>query len=129
MGKLEYKGACLCGQTSYSVQDHPDNPHLCSCLMCQKSSGAPTVAWVDFPLAFFLWTGLMPQLYQSSTNTKRCFCEKCGCLLAAINEGSKSICLTIASLENSNLIAPNRNHSFKESAPKWWDPKIKRVDS
>ena len=52
---INYEGGCLCGEMTYAVKSKPANPHLCSCTMCQKSSGAPTVAWVEFPLKSFEW--------------------------------------------------------------------------
>src|SRR5579862_355858 len=72
--ELEYKGGCLCNETTYTAKGKPSNPHLCSCTMCQKSSGALTVAWVEFPLDTFQWNGRKPGLYQSSEKTQRCFC-------------------------------------------------------
>ena len=120
MTQQNYQGSCLCGKTTYTAKSEAINPHLCSCTMCQKSSGAPTVAWVSFKLATFEWDGVQPELYQSSAKTQRCFCKECGGLLAALNEGDDTICITIASLNNPNLIAPGPQHSFKESAPIWW---------
>lgn len=121
----EYEGGCLCNDTTYIARGEPSNPHLCSCTMCQKSSGAPTVAWVEFPLETFQWTGInKPSLYQSSEKTQRCFCQKCGGLLGTLNEGYSNVCITIASLKNPNLIVPGIQHSYKESAPSWWDPYV-----
>lgn len=119
MDQKEYKGGCLCSATSYVATGKPSNPHLCSCTMCQKSSGALTVAWVEFSLDNFKWIG-KPGLYQSSEKTLRCFCQKCGGLLGAINEGCPNICITIASLNNPELVVPGKQHSYKESAPSWW---------
>ncbi len=122
---LEYNGGCLCNETTFTAEGEPINPHLCSCTMCQKSSGAPTVAWVEFPLNTFKWNGAcIPGLYQSSAKTKRCFCQKCGGLLGTLNEGYPNICITIASLNNPNLIIPSDKHSYEESAPLWWKPTI-----
>ena len=123
----EYEGGCLCNETTFLAKGEPNNPHLCSCTMCQKSSGAPTVAWVDFALKDFEWTKSQPNLYQSSEKTQRCSCKKCGGLLGALNEGSPNICITIASLKNPNLIVPGEQHSYKESAPSWWEPRILRT--
>ncbi len=97
--------------------------------MCQKSSGALTVAWVEFSLNYFEWTGCALAFYQSSENTKRCFCQKCGGLLATLNKGYPNVCITIASLNNSNLIVPSDQHSYKESAPVWWDARIVKANS
>lgn len=121
----EYDGGCLCNETTFTVRGEPENPHLCSCTMCQKSSGAPTVAWVEFNLKNFEWTGKTnPAFYQSSEKTRRYFCQKCGGLLATLNKGYPNVCITIASLKNPNLIAPDEKHSYRESAPSWWEPHI-----
>ena len=121
----KYDGGCLCNESTFSARGEPRNPHLCSCTMCQKSSGAPTVAWVEFPLDTFEWNGVSkPGFYQSSPRTKRCFCKKCGGLLGTFNEGYPNVCITIASLKNPNLIIPNEKHSYKESAPLWWKPHV-----
>jgi hypothetical protein len=126
---LEYEGGCLCKETTFIVRGEPINPHLCSCGMCRKSSGALTVAWVSFPLEGFKWIGNLPNFYRSSEKTQRCSCGKCGGLLAALNDGDPTICITLGSLENSSLensklIIPGKQHSFEESAPKWWKPEV-----
>ncbi|BCA96258.1 aldehyde-activating protein [Legionella antarctica] len=120
----EFDGGCLCNATTYMAKGEPHNPHLCSCTMCQKNSGAPTVAWVEFPLKSFEWTGSNPALYQSSELTQRCFCQNCGGLLATFNRGYSNICITIASLNKPNQIIPSEQHSYKYCAPKWWKTQI-----
>lgn len=122
----KYTGGCLCGKTTYSAS-HPENPHLCSCTMCRKSSGAPTVAWIAFPLNQFKWEqNSTPGAYQSSERTQRLFCKACGGLLAALNKGGHTICITIGSLDNPNLIIPNNQHSYQEKSPDWWNVNIVR---
>ena len=124
MNTKKYEGGCLCGETTYVAEGEPINPHLCSCTMCQKSSGAPTVAWAAFPINKFKWNGKKePGFYQSSQNVKRYFCKNCGGALATL-EG-EYVDITIASLNNPNLIVPNeQQHSYKESKPSWWEVKI-----
>lgn len=119
-----YKGGCLCQDTTFIAKGEPINPHLCSCTMCQKSSGALTVAWVEFPLKDFKWTNRQPNLYQSSEKTRRCSCKNCGGLLGTLNDGYPNVCITIASLDNPSTIVPGLQHSYKESAPVWWNPFI-----
>lgn len=105
---LEYDGGCLCGETTFTAKGNPINPHLCSCTMCQKSSGAPPVAWVEFLLENFQWSQKNQLgLYRSSEKTQRCFCKKCGGLLGALNDGCENISITITSLNNPNhVISP-----------------------
>lgn len=122
----EYLGSCLCGITTYKSRSAPLNPHLCSCTMCQKSSGALTVAWLEFILKDFEW-GEKSELglYKSSEKTQRCFCKKCGSFLGAINQDCDTISITIGSLVYPNEVIPGEQHSYKTSAPSWWEVHIK----
>jgi hypothetical protein len=127
----EYSGSCLCKNITFTAKGEPGFPHLCSCHMCQKWSGAPTVAWVEFPLETFKWDGPggKPAFYRSSQNTQRCFCQNCGGTLGALDDGSESIGITIASLHKPDLIIPGKQHSFEESAPPWWKVTITHPSS
>ena len=118
----KYAGGCLCGNITYKVSEEFTFPHLCSCHMCQKWSGAPTVAWVDFPLKTLMWDGPggEPTFYRSSKKTQRGFCPKCGGALCAIDDGGENICMTIASLHNPDLVKPGVQHSYQKEAPSWW---------
>ena len=122
-----YTGQCLCGHIAYRAVGDPINPHLCSCKMCQRWSGAPTVAWVDFEKKDFAWTGPggEPAFCESSENTVRGFCPKCGGTLCAIDEGSDTVGITIATLDAPDEIIPGKQHSFEASGPVWW---ISRID-
>ncbi len=121
-----YSGSCLCGNITYQVKEKPIFPHLCSCHMCQKWSGAPTVAWVEFPLKTFKWNGPggQPVYYRSSEKTQRCFCSKCGSALCALDDGSHNISIVIASLCEPNLVIPHEQHSFAKEAPFWWKVRV-----
>lgn len=118
----KYSGGCLCGHITYEVKDKPTFPHLCSCHMCQKWSGAPTVAWADFSLKTFKWNGLggEPTFYRSSAEAQRGFCPKCGGTLCALEDKSDTICITLASLDDPSLVIPGKQHSYQKEAPSWW---------
>lgn len=122
------QGRCLCGNIQYEVGGKPSFPHLCSCRMCQLWSGAPSVAWVEFPMDQIEWTGPggEPALYRSSEKTQRGFCRKCGSTIAAIDEGYDKISLTMASLEDPSAIVPGKQHSYAKEAPSWWSVTVKR---
>jgi len=57
VSKEKYTGGCACGRVSFSISGKASFPHFCSCNVCQRWSGAPVVAWVDFPLNALDWTG------------------------------------------------------------------------
>src|SRR5579863_6801258 len=117
-----YTGGCLCGHVSYQAEGEPTFPHLCSCQMCQKWSGALTVAWVEFPVKSFAWlgTGGQPAFYRSSEKTLRGFCPQCGSTMCALNDGYDKITLTIATLHEPALVIPGKQHSYQEETPSWW---------
>lgn len=118
--KRVYTGGCLCGCTRYTVGGPPEFPHYCSCPHCQRWSGAPAVAWADFPLASFQWVGPggEPTWYWTYPDSRRGFCPSCGGSICALDDGVDTICLTLASLDNSRGIVPI-SQSFKRTAPRW----------
>ena len=122
---IKYEGGCLCGSIAFTAKSEPINPHLCSCTTCQRSSGAPTVAWVEFSLEHFEWKDKNELgLYRSSEKTQRFFCKRCGSFMGTINDGYANISIVIVSLKNANSIIPGKQHSYKESGHSWWEVNI-----
>jgi hypothetical protein len=115
-----FAGGCLCGQIRYSASGEPSFPHFCSCRMCQRASGAPIVAWVEFPRdgLSFDGPGGTPALYRSSATMQRGFCPRCGGTICSIEDGSDKIYVTVATLDDPNAIVP-ASQSFPDSAPAW----------
>lgn len=124
----EYRGQCLCGRLKYSSHGKPSFPHLCSCRTCQTWSGALTVAWVEFPIEGFQWSGdhSEPAWFQSSQQTQRGRCPTCGSAMCALDDGSDKIAVTMATLDTSSGIVPGKQHSFVKSAPSWWAVAVTR---
>jgi len=116
-----FSGSCLCGNIEYMAEGKASFPHLCSCTTCQRWSGAPTVAWVEFPMSSFIWNGLggEPELFQSSAKTQRGHCSKCGSALCAIDEGYEKISITMGTLKDSSSIKLGKQHSYKKELPAW----------
>ena len=44
--KLPLEGGCLCGAVRYRISAEPHHAGYCHCRMCQRSAGAPVVAWL-----------------------------------------------------------------------------------
>ena len=81
-------GKCLCGGITFTFSAEPNWPHYCCCDDCQKWSGAPAVAWVDFPQSSF---GLgdpekLLRKHKSGGLAHRAFCSRCGSSLFAIDD-------------------------------------------
>ncbi len=122
----EYFGGCLCGNIRFRVADPATFPHFCTCRQCQRWSGAPIVAWVDFPAHSLVWDGPggEPSMFRSSKQTQRAFCSRCGSTLAALDDGSDTVCITIATFDDSNLFVPE-SQSYRCNAPKWLHVEVK----
>lgn len=113
-------GGCLCGQIRYTASQAPRDPHFCSCKQCQRASGAPVVAWVDFAAAAFAFDGPggEPTWYRSSDSARRGFCPSCGGAIGYLADGSDLVGVTTATLDDPDGAVPTRQ-SFPDSAPAW----------
>src|SRR5215468_2158489 len=121
----DYAGGCLCGHVRYRSAGAPSFPHYCSCRMCQRASGAPVVAWVEFPRAALAFDGPggAPALRRSSEKMQRGFCPQCGGTICSLEDGSDTIYITVATLDDPNRIVP-QSQSFPGSAPAWLQLKV-----
>lgn len=116
----DYIGGCLCGNIRYRLSGKATFPHFCSCRMCQRASGAPVMAWVDFPRSAlrFEGPGGDPAFYRSSEATRRGFCPRCGSAICAMDDGVETVSMTLATFDDADAFVP-QSHSFPGSAPSW----------
>jgi hypothetical protein len=121
-----YKGGCLCGAVRFEAVGPALKPHSCSCLMCQRHSGAQTLNWVEFPRDQVTWTGPagLPSVYRSSDFSSRAFCGACGSTLGAIDD-APVVALVLGAFDPplKKELAPT-SHSFASKCPKWWSVEI-----
>ncbi|MGE8351703.1 MAG: GFA family protein, partial [Pseudomonas protegens] len=110
------------GQIRFEARGPAANPHTCSCKLCQRHSGALTLAWVEFPRERVTWTGPggAPATFRSSDYSSRAFCPQCGSSLGAIDD-EPTVALLLGAFDSNNrkALAPTR-HSFKGQCPRWW---------
>ena len=122
MAVTVYEGGCLCGQIRFRATGPVGWPHTCSCRMCQRHSGALTLAWAEFPRDRVHWTGPggAPATWRSSDKSSRAFCPTCGSTLGAIDDGPV-VALVIGSFDTPNrqALAPV-GHSYVSRRPRWW---------
>jgi hypothetical protein len=90
--------------------------------MCRRHSGAPTLAWVEFPRDAVTWTGPggPPAVWRSSPRSQRAFCPRCGSTLGAIDD-APTVALVVGAFDrvNRSELAP-RSHSWISRRPRWW---------
>jgi hypothetical protein len=125
-----YAGGCLCGHIRFAADAPALKPHTCSCLMCQRHTGAFTTAWVEFPKGAVRWTGPggTPATYRSSDWSSRAFCPQCGSSIGAIDE-NPTVGLLLGTFERTNDkdLRPS-GHSYRSSRPRWWCVEIAQAD-
>lgn len=117
-----FAGGCLCGDVRFEATGAPERPHTCSCRMCQRASGALTLAWVEFPREAVRWVGPAgePARFRSSETSSRAFCARCGSTIGAIDD-APVIALAVGAFDKPHLAALRpAYHSFRGGRPRWW---------
>jgi hypothetical protein len=82
---MSLQGGCHCGAVRYEVSGEPQHVALCHCTDCRKSAGAPMVAWAAFAEAEFTLLRGELTTFNSSGESVRSFCSKCGTGIASRN--------------------------------------------
>jgi hypothetical protein len=113
-------GGCLCGALRYRLNGTAIDAGYCHCRLCQRSSGAPVMAWATFAAADFAYTQGTPAIYRSSPQALREFCAACGTPLVFRRPGETTVDITMASLDDATAIAPEY-HIWTASRIAWFN--------
>ena len=119
--KLPLEGGCLCGAVRYRISAEPHHAGYCHCRMCQRSAGAPVVAWLTGPSDGFAWISGEPAVYRSSPKAERLFCPRCGTQLVFREPADPDrLDVTLASLDDPAAVRPG-HHIWTSSRIGWFD--------
>jgi hypothetical protein len=111
-------GGCACGRVRYSVGVENDDVYLCHCRMCQKATGAVSIAFKQVLKADVAWEG-EPDWYQSSPIARRPYCSQCGTSLGFAYPDSEKMDLTVGSFDDPSRFVP-KHHFGAESLHRAW---------
>ena len=115
------EGGCFCGAIRYRTEGEPKQVNYCHCRMCQRSVGAPVVAWATFKAKDVQFLKGGPKWLESSEQASRGFCANCGTqLLWRSKRHADEVDLTAASLDDPNSVRPDI-HIWTESQLQWLD--------
>lgn len=118
---VKYVGGCLCDRLRYEIKAAPIDAGYCHCRLCQRSAGAPVLAWATFPMPAFTYSQGEPCVYLSSPHHQREFCGICGTQIAFRKlESTSTVDITIASLDAPVLLKPEY-HIWAQSQISWFD--------
>jgi hypothetical protein len=119
--QLPLEGGCLCGAVRYRISGAPHDAGYCRCRMCQRSTGAPVVAWLTIANERFASTEDSPTAYRSSADAERLFCPVCGTqLVFRMIAEPHHLDVTLASLDDPEAVRPGR-HGWTASRIAWFD--------
>jgi hypothetical protein len=114
-------GGCACGAVRYALASQPFDTGWCHCRTCQRTSGAPGVAFTtarrdDFALVA---GSEILRLWRSTKFGRRSFCGSCGALLTmAVDFQPDTIDVAAATLDDPSSVTPGF-HLFCEHAVGW----------
>lgn len=117
---LETKGGCLCGALRYAARGEPVDVGYCHCRICQRSTGAPVLAWASFGTDAFVYTKGAPATYRSSPRAGREFCATCGTQIAFREDNASRVEFNVGSLDQPDSFAP-QYHIWTESRISWFE--------
>lgn len=123
MAAKTLSGACACGASSYVFTHSTPPQHLdfCYCTMCQRSAGAPFMAWTGVAKEGLSLHGPIATFKLSSV-AERTFCSKCGGNLTLQYACyPQKTHLAVATVRESDWELPTVGvHIFVKSCPKWY---------
>ncbi|MCR3911324.1 GFA family protein [Aeromonas hydrophila] len=101
------EGGCHCGHIRYVLSALPFATDFCHCRDCQRTTGAPVGAWMDFHTLEVNWLKGAPTEYASSDKVRRGFCPNCGATLSYRSlEYPDYLTLSITSLDHPEEVRP-----------------------
>lgn len=116
-----HPGGCLCGAIRFLSQADPIASGYCHCRLCQRSTGAPVLAWGSFPVAAFAYVEGAPRVYRSSDHGQREFCARCGTQIAyRETRDAATVDVNLGSLDRPESVVP-RHHVFTGSRIAWFE--------
>ena len=117
---VTFEGGCLCENVRYRISVEPIDAGYCHCRICQRSSGAPVLAWISVPVNEFSYLKEAPAVYASSPKAVREFCGQCGTQILFRKHGADEVDINLATLDDPEVIQP-RIHTWTDSRISWFD--------
>ncbi|HVP27782.1 MAG TPA: GFA family protein [Myxococcota bacterium] len=115
----DLSGGCLCGELRYRITAAPESAGYCHCRLCQRSSGAPVLAWASVPAAGFAWERGAPREHRSSERGIREFCAHCGTQIRFRRPGApRLVDVNLGSLDDPAAVRPEY-HIWTSSRVPW----------
>ena len=103
------EGGCRCGRVRYRLGEPPFDPGWCHCRICQKTSGAPAMAFATVRRRDWQVTAGLDHLAERRTSAfgTRSHCQACGTpLTLAVDFQPDTLDVALATLDRPELVTP-----------------------
>jgi hypothetical protein len=115
----DHVGGCACGRVRFRAVAGPVDTGYCHCRLCQRTTGAPVLAWASFPVEAFAYTAGAPGRFASSALGDREFCSHCGTQIAfRKRQDAVTVDVNVGALDDPAQYPPAK-HIWCESAIPW----------
>ena len=114
------EGGCHCGAVRYRAGPCEGDSAYCHCRMCQKTAGAPALAWMSIPTSNFAYVQGAPKIYRSGPSSQREFCGTCGTQMLYRGDHGRTVDINTVTLDDPGL-APPRYHIWRMSRIDWFE--------
>jgi len=105
-----HEGGCACGRLRFRSLAAPLDTGYCHCRLCQRTTGAPLLAYVSFAAGAFAYTAGTPAEYASSAIGRREFCGHCGTQIAfRRNSGAVTVDVNSGAMDEPDRYPPARH--------------------
>ena len=114
-------GGCACGAVRYRIDGNLFDTGWCHCRLCQKSFGAPAIAFSSAKIEDFAIEAGADRLrtWRSTSFGERQFCDTCGSLLTIrVDFQPETIDIAAATLDAPDMVAP-AFHIFCKDSLSW----------
>jgi len=113
------KGRCHCGAVSFEYVGAENWVGHCHCESCRRNTSSPFTTFMGVPLTAYRFTGIDPEVYNSSPGVRRLFCSRCGAPVAYdADKFPDEIHFYLASLEDASGLEP-QFHVFVGEKVSW----------
>lgn len=119
---MKISGSCLCQAVKYQLDNAEFLPIAhCHCPNCRKTHGAAFGTYVPVKQADFCWLQGEEQVsrFESSANTYRCFCSRCGSPLLAF-DNDELRCVTLGTVDGDPGLRPEYHMHVVDKVP-WYE--------
>jgi hypothetical protein len=114
-------GGCACGRIRFTARIEDDEAYLCHCRMCQRASGAVSLAMKNVQQEDVSWER-EPDHFQSSPIARRGFCSACGTSLTfQYLQGSSKVDLLVATFDDPSRFRPTSHFGAEGIHRAWLD--------